>query len=77
VLARLGWKPESDSERAAYLIATRQWDKVLTCGDAAVPLLEERARDADPEVREEARWLLDEMRSARELEELLRGLKEE
>jgi HEAT repeat protein len=73
-LDRLGWTPADDRERARYFMATRQWNKLAEMAEAAEEALRERLEDADPEVREMARCLLDDIRGSREFKELLREL---
>jgi len=60
-----------------YLIAMKQWSKLMDLGAAAVEPLEVMLKDDDPEVRDEAQWLLNEIDSAREMEELFKSLKKE
>jgi hypothetical protein len=55
-------------------MATRQWNKLAEMAEAAEEALRERLEDADPEVREMARCLLDDIRGSREFKELLREL---
>ncbi len=38
-LGRLGWIPQSDLERAEYLIAREQWNELVRMGRAAIPPL--------------------------------------
>lgn len=73
-LERLGWAPSGDHEKALYLLATKQWNKLAELGEAAEKALQARLEDGNSEVKEMARCLLDEIRSSRELDELLRSL---
>jgi HEAT repeat protein len=38
-LDRLGWRPQSDLQRAEYLIAKEQWNELIRMGRAAIPPL--------------------------------------
>jgi len=39
-LDKLGWVPETDGQRAAYLIAVEDWESLVKCGEpAVVPLI--------------------------------------
>ena len=70
-LERLGWVPGDDREKAFYFLAVRQWNKLADMGEAAEGALQQRTEDADPEVRDMARCLLEDIRGSRELKELL------
>ena len=73
-LERLGWKAADEDQKALYLIAVRKWDKLAELGAAAEGPLTARLRDEDPEVREGAQWILNELKSARELDSLFKSL---
>ena len=75
-LERLRWKPEDDRERALYFIAKKQWYKLAEMGEAAAGPLSSRVEDEDEEVRNEAGWLLEEIGSAKDLDQLLKNLKD-
>jgi len=72
-----GWKPAKGREEAVYLIASKKWPKLAELGRAAEEPLAAMAGDDDPQVREEVKWLLDEIKSASELDELLGSLKKD
>jgi len=77
LLDRLGWEPAGDSDKAAYFIARKKWDKLAELGDAAVEPLTARLEDEDAQVREDARWILDEIKSAKEMESLFKSLEKD
>lgn len=77
LLYKLGWKPSGDEERALCYIANRQWMKLIELGEPSLGPLSKRLEDSDPEVREQAEWITAEIKSAVELERLMRGLREE
>ena len=76
-LERLRWEPADDRERALYLIAKKQWYKLAEMGVAAAEPLSSRLEDEDEEVRNEAGWLLEEIGSAKDLDQLLQSLKDD
>ncbi|MDZ7413064.1 MAG: HEAT repeat domain-containing protein, partial [candidate division KSB1 bacterium] len=53
-LARLGYTPGSEVDKAVYLIAQRKWDEAVKVGGAAVEPLVGCLRDEDSDVREAA-----------------------
>jgi HEAT repeat protein len=77
ILDSAGWKASNSAEEAHYLIATKQWNKLMDLGAEAVEPLEAMLQDDDPEVRDEAQWLLNEIDSAKEMEDLFKSLKKE
>ncbi|MBN2028357.1 MAG: HEAT repeat domain-containing protein, partial [Actinobacteria bacterium] len=77
ILEHLGWKPVGDSDKVAYLIARKEWDKLTELGDEAVGPLTARLEDEDARVREDASWILEEIKSAQEMESLFKSLKKE
>ena len=46
-LEGLGWKPETDEQKAAYLIAKRDWESLVEWGEPAVEPLIETLEDAE------------------------------
>jgi len=77
VLDHMGWKPADESEKAAFLIAAKKWDQIAALGDAAIEPLKARLKDEDAKVREEAQWILDEIKSAKEMDALFKSLQKE
>jgi HEAT repeat protein len=73
-LNSLGWKPAQGREEAVYLIAQKKWDRLAELGAAAEEPLTAMLNDDDAQVREEAQWLLNEIKSAKELQALYKSL---
>jgi HEAT repeat protein len=53
-LDKLGWVPETDGQRAAYLIAVDDWESLVEWGEPAVEPLIKRLSDDNESVRESA-----------------------
>jgi HEAT repeat protein len=76
-LDKLGWKPEDDIEKALYLIAKEEWDKLVKLGEPAVEPLIQALKDKDINVRRGAAETLGKTGDARAVEPLIQALKEE
>ena len=64
-LRKLGWLPETDTEKAYQLIALQDWDHLRELGTAAAAPLADMYRDDDPATRTTISTLLGEMRVTR------------
>ncbi|MEX2720691.1 MAG: HEAT repeat domain-containing protein, partial [Candidatus Wukongarchaeota archaeon] len=75
-LDKLGWKPEDDIEKALYLIAKEEWDKLVRLGEPAVEPLIQALKDKDINVRRGAAETLGKIGDARAVEPLTQSLKD-
>ncbi|MDD3088722.1 MAG: HEAT repeat domain-containing protein, partial [Candidatus Omnitrophica bacterium] len=60
-LDKQNWKPDSDEDRSAYLIAKKDWNGVVAMGQSAVPNLILLLKDRWPFMREVAAQTLDKL----------------
>ncbi|MBX7221330.1 MAG: HEAT repeat domain-containing protein [Blastocatellia bacterium] len=74
-LQNLGWRPESDTELAAFAIAVRAWDQVGRMGIKAFEPLIHVLKDNDKEVQAAAAEALGKIGDQRAVEFLLPSLK--
>jgi HEAT repeat protein len=74
VLDKLGWVPETDGQRAAYLIAVQDWESLVECGGPAVEPLIGVLGDEDEDVRWYAAETLGKIGNTRAVEPLISAL---
>jgi len=60
-LDKLDWKPENDTEKALYFVASQKWDKCIEMGSPAKGPLLTVLKDSDIKVRRKAAQALDKM----------------
>jgi hypothetical protein len=76
-LDKLGWVPENDGQRSAYLIASKDWKSLVEWGRPAVEPLIEALRDNQHWERRSAAEALGKIGDARAVEPLIKALGDE
>lgn len=62
-LEQLAWKPRTETERAAYVVAKQQWGQAVELGVAALPAVERALHDDDAGIRDAAAKALRDIRA--------------
>jgi len=76
-LTKTGWIPETDEERAFWLVGLHEWDAVKDCGPAAVDALSMVLQDKDSSVRLKAIEILGSTGDMRAIPALIKSLRDE
>jgi HEAT repeat protein len=76
-LEEIGWEPSSDTEKAQFYLAKREWDKLIKLGKPAVEPLIAALKNRDDYVRRYATVALGKIGDTRAIEPLIAALKDE
>ncbi len=75
-LRELDWRPKDPSQKAAYLIARKDWDELVGLGRPAAGPLIKALKDRDPRVRKKAARTLGEIGDVAAVESLTESLQD-
>ena len=76
-LAKTGWNPVSDEERAFYYVGMQEWQEVKDCGPAAIGALSLVLHDQDSSVRIQAIEILGSIGDKKAIPALMQSLRDE